>query len=61
VYQHTITCPIGPWARHKPHKIWGLWADAYWRTGLEDQYLALLTRFLGVRKDTTQAAFIAET
>ena len=60
VFQHTITCPIGRWARGEAQKTRGMWADFYWRRSLEDLCLALLTRFLGVRKDTTQDSFVAE-
>ena len=41
-------CPIGLWPRDKHLKECGYWAAVYWDDSLEDMFLALMTRILGV-------------
>lgn len=48
VHGRKITCPIGGWVKSTRHMLWGELAYLYWKQGLEDMCLALLTRFLGV-------------
>lgn len=56
VHGRTVTCPIGGWPEGETHKTWGKLAYWYWKQGLEDMCLALLTRFLGVCQFTAQEA-----
>lgn len=59
VVRHTFKCPIGRWAKDRKLKACGKWAYWFWTESLEDLCLALLTRFLGVRQDTTHFALAA--